>query len=252
MRPGLRALLLSSASHLLVLGGGVVASGLMHSRPPVVLDMTFSEGGGGGGGDLGKAPAETGETENPRPPAMAPSLPTPADAPDPWSAPPVLSTSADAAPVAVLPEVPSGPESRPAALGQGDGPGLGSGSGEGKGTGEGSGSGSGQGSGTGSGNGDGLEVLRAIYRREQFEYIRDRVARHLVYPPSAIRAGWSGLVRVAFVVLKDGRVNEIHITRSSGVSHLDRDAQETVRRSAPFPQPPVSVNLTIPVEYTLE
>lgn len=261
MRPGLRALLLSSASHLLLLGGGVVAAGFMHPPSPILpIDLTqFSDGGGGGGSDLGQPSPDVGAAVSAVPPPVSSAIPNPPDAmdqPDVLSAPPVLSTSADAAPIAASPEVP--PDFAPSLVGakagpgKGGGLGLGSGTGKGQGSGMGSGLGSGQGSGIGSGHGDGLDVLRAMYLREHFAYIRDRIARHLVYPPCAIRAGWGGRVLVSFVVTEDGRVDGLGIQRGSGISLLDRDAQDTVRRAAPFPRPPVRARLVIPVEYTLE
>jgi len=172
-------------------------------------------------------------------------------------APPVLSDAPDAAPVDLAPppallETAPGPVGGESGAGAGLGEGRGSGSGEGRGTGQGTGIGSGRGGGAGPGDGSGLDVLRAIYLREHFSYIRQRIARNLVYPPCAIRAGWAGCVRLSFVILEDGRIRDLHVVRSSGVPLLDRDAQETVHRSTPFPKPPVSAGIVIPVEYSIE
>ena len=96
------------------------------------------------------------------------------------------------------------------------------------------------------------ETLQKRYLREDFAYIRDLVGKQLQYPRRAIRMGWSGRVTVTFVVLVDGSVAELRVSRSSGVALLDRNALETVERAAPFPKPPVSARLVLPVDYILE
>lgn len=63
---------------------------------------------------------------------------------------------------------------------------------------------------------------------------------------------WSGRVTVSFLVLVDGSVSDLRVSHSSGVSLLDRNALETVERAAPFPRPPVSARLVMPVDYVLE
>jgi len=59
-------------------------------------------------------------------------------------------------------------------------------------------------------------------------------------------------VLVSFIVQESGEVRDLRLERSSGIGLLDRDAAETIRRAAPFPKPPVSARLVIPVEYILE
>ena len=116
----------------------------------------------------------------------------------------------------------------------------------------GSGSAAGAGSGSGPGIGGGLEVLRQIYRKEHFAYIQALVARRLVYPPQAARAGWTGRVLVSFLVREDGSVTEAMVSGGSGVLLLDQEALAAVRRAAPFPRPPVPARLVIPIEFDLE
>lgn len=256
MRCGMRAMLLSAAAHALILGGGVAASKYMERPSPAVpIDVTQFTDGGGGGGEGSDAMASGEETMPVLPPSVTPVPAAKVDAVSQQEMPSVLSDSAEAAPIAASPA--AAPAPQPASGnavhgGTGGGNGHGGGVGSGRGTGMGSGSGSGQGGGSGNGHGDGLDVLRAIYLREHFAYIRDRIAKHLIYPSVAIRAGLSGKVLVSFVILEDGRVNDLHVVRSSGISLLDRDAKETVMRSIPFPRPPVSARIVIPVEYLLQ
>ncbi len=107
--------------------------------------------------------------------------------------------------------------------------------------------------GKGSGSrGESAEALRERYLKKHFGYIRDLINGNLRYPGRARRMGWSGALKVEFVVRENGSVDVIRVVKSSGVPLLDSDAVETVRRSAPFPKPPVSARLIIPVEYVLE
>lgn len=96
------------------------------------------------------------------------------------------------------------------------------------------------------------ETLQKRYLREHFTYIRDLIGKELRYPRQAIRMGWNGRVNVSFLVLVDGSVAELRVARASGCPMLDANALETVRKAAPFPKPPVSARLLIPVDYVLE
>lgn len=96
-----------------------------------------------------------------------------------------------------------------------------------------------------------MESQQRRYLKEHFAHIRDTIAENLRYPAKARKMGWHGRLAVEFVVLASGAVDQIRITKSSGIALLDSDAEETVRRSAPFPKPPVSARLIIPVDYVL-
>jgi len=96
------------------------------------------------------------------------------------------------------------------------------------------------------------ETLQKRYLREHFAYIRDLIGKELRYPRQAVRMGWHGRVTVSFLVLVDGSVSDLRITHGSGVPLLDRNALDTVERAAPFPKPPVSARLVMPVDYLLE
>jgi len=102
-----------------------------------------------------------------------------------------------------------------------------------------------------SGGERGAEQARAKYVKEQFSYIRDKIASHVRYPRHARRMGWSGAVHVSFIIEESGSVSDIRVVRSSQVGMLDEEALDSVRRSAPFPRPPVRARIVIPVEYIL-
>lgn len=110
-----------------------------------------------------------------------------------------------------------------------------------------------EGSGPASGGGvsGNSETMRTRYMKEQFSYIRDKIASHVRYPRHAKRMGWSGVAHVSFVIEENGAVSDVKVVKSSQVSLLDEDASESVRRSAPFPRPPVRARIVIPVEYVI-
>ena len=89
------------------------------------------------------------------------------------------------------------------------------------------------------------------YLKEHFIYIRNLITQQLVYPPMARKMGWSGKVVVAFVIAEDGAVHNIRVVESSGFSILDRSAVETVRTTAPFPNPPVRAEIIVPIYFQL-
>lgn len=95
------------------------------------------------------------------------------------------------------------------------------------------------------------EQARAKYIKEQFSYIRDKISSHVRYPRHARRMGWSGAVQVSFIIEENGGVSEVRIVRGSQVGMLDDEALDSVKRSAPFPRPPVRARIIIPVEFVL-
>lgn len=89
------------------------------------------------------------------------------------------------------------------------------------------------------------------YKKEHFLYIKERVQGKISYPRIARKMGWQGRVLISFVICRDGSVKDIRIVESSGFNALDKNAVEVIRKVAPFPRPPVSAELIIPVIYKL-
>lgn len=94
--------------------------------------------------------------------------------------------------------------------------------------------------------------LRKRYLKEHFAFIRERVVRNIAYPPLARKRGWEGRVLLSFCVMYDGSVSAITILRSSGKELLDDCAVEAVRKSMPFPRPPVEAEVILPVVFHLK
>ncbi|MGB3210334.1 MAG: energy transducer TonB [Desulforhopalus sp.] len=89
------------------------------------------------------------------------------------------------------------------------------------------------------------------YLQINFSYIRDTVARNTSYPNIARRMGWEGKVLVTFTICDDGRVENIRVIQSCGHKALDENAVKTIKRSAPFPKPPATAEVTLPITYKL-
>jgi periplasmic protein TonB len=65
--------------------------------------------------------------------------------------------------------------------------------------------------------------------------IQRRIARHQIFPRGA---GKDGRVRVSMVVLASGKLGQVAVENSSGLSALDQAAVRAVQRAAPFPPAP--------------
>jgi protein TonB len=103
---------------------------------------------------------------------------------------------------------------------------------------------------------DGPEVIKSpppkeLYLKEHFLYIKESVQNKITYPPIARKMGWQGRVLISFVICRDGSVKDIRIVKSSGFKALDNKAMEVIQKTAPFPRPPVSAELIIPITYKL-
>jgi protein TonB len=258
MKTELNAFLASSFLHLLVVGSAAsFAAFTIKPQTPVVVDFTIEP----------EHPTDTLATADN--PGVAPRRSIPAPRPSPTA--PTLSVAAlpetvPATPVvqneviSVAPEaVPAvAPSSQPVAAPESV---VAS---SGRVTASSSAPATGQGTVTANGSekdissvgngsrGENSETLRERYLKNHFGYIRDLINGNLRYPYRARRMGWSGALKVEFTVHEDGTVDRIRVIKSSGVNMLDYNAMETVRRSSPFPKPPVSARLIIPVEYVLE
>lgn len=92
-----------------------------------------------------------------------------------------------------------------------------------------------------------------LYLREKLSIISSIVQKHISYPLLARRMGWEGRVVVCFILHPDGRIENLHVEKSSGYEILDKNALDTVKRVANlFPAPPVEVLVKLPVNYKLE
>jgi len=81
--------------------------------------------------------------------------------------------------------------------------------------------------------------------------VRSGIARTLVYPPGARRAGLQGKVLVAFVLLADGRIRDLTVREGCGHEVLDAAAVRAIRDAAPFAPPGMDVRVILPVTFRI-
>jgi protein TonB len=88
--------------------------------------------------------------------------------------------------------------------------------------------------------------------RYDFAYVRERILKNLHFPASARQRGQTGKIVVSFNLMADGQVERIAIVTGSGHDILDQAVIDTIRRVAPFPRPPVSAQLVLPIVFHLK
>lgn len=256
-----------SASFLVHVGGAVLAVIISQLPPPeskqvfrptnpdqiVWLTTPGPGGGGGGGGNQNPAPVQRlevpGKEKLSVPVEKKPDLTPPEKPKDDPEPEPAINIPAQtmASAIATLPGTLEGLPAPTASQGTGSGGGAGTGSGTGSGSGQGSGLGEGFGGGTGGGYyrpGSGVEIPRIINEVKP------------QYTADAMRAKVQGVVEMEAVVMPDGTVGEVHVTRSLDRTFgLDQKAIEAVKqwRFAPGTRlgKPVAVLVTIELTFTL-
>lgn len=219
-------------------------------RQIVWLAEPGAGGGGGGGGNQQKEPIKKAElpgkekitvpVEKPPEPKLTPEVKPPEE--EKVNIPAVTMSAATETSPGLI-------ESKEDTTSQGTGTqgGAGTGSGTGIGNGQGSGLGEGSGGGTGGGvyrPGNGVESPRLL------RSVRPN------YTAEAMRAKVQGLVRLEGVVLPDGTVGDVKVTRSlDPVFGLDQEAMKAARQFRFVPGTrfgePVAVLVSFEIEFTL-
>jgi protein TonB len=91
----------------------------------------------------------------------------------------------------------------------------------------------------------------AEYIKRNYRYIQRRIRDKLVYPAPARKAGIQGVTELSFTIHEDGRVSAVRVLKSSGHVVLDEAAVDTIYAAAPFPKPPASARIAIPIAFRL-
>jgi periplasmic protein TonB len=208
-------------------------------------------GGGGGGGNRMPDPPRKAETPGVekitvpvnKPPKLDPQPPK-EDKPDP---PLTIPAQPTASAVQELPGVIA--SLAPPSVSQGSGTGGGAGTGSGSGVGPGTGSGLGPGSGGGTGGGA-YHPGNGVTSPKLIKEVKP------TYTGDAMRAKIQGIVTMEAVVLPDGSVTSVRITRSLDDRFgLDQEAVNTVRQWRFLPGmrlgQPVPVIIEIEMQFTL-
>ena len=212
-------------------------------RPDITWIAQPGPGGGGGGGG----------TKTPDPPRKAEIAPPKARAvepPKPKLEPPKPIPQANIPAITSVVELPGATTSVPQpTVTQGTGSGGGGGTGTGTGVGSGSGSGYGEGFGGGTGGGayrEGNGVTSPTIIRE----VKPN------YTGEAMRARIQGMVKMEAIVMPDGSVGDVRVTRSLDQQFgLDKEAVKTVKQWRFRPGlrlgQPVPVLIEIEMSFTL-
>jgi TonB family protein len=225
------------------------------SNPDQIVWLTSPGpgGGGGGGGNSNPAPVQKlqvpGKEKLSVPVEKKPEITPPEQVKEEPKPEPAMNIPAQtmASAIATLPGTLEGLPAPTGSQGTGTGGGAGTGTGTGSGPGEGSGLGPGYGGGTGGGYyrpGSGVDIPR-ILSEVKPQYTAD-----------AMRAKIQGVVEMEAVVMPDGSVGEVHITRSLDRTFgLDQKAVEAVKQWRFVPGTrlgkPVPVLVTIELTFTL-
>ena len=238
------------------LGSSAVSDPFLPDKPNseiVWLSVPGPGGGGGGGGNKMKEPPRQAELPGKdkitvpvaKPPDL--ELQKPKEEPDPVAQINIpaatLASATESLPGAI--EAPPGPPT--ASLGSGSGGGAGTGQGVGIGSGRGSGLGDGFGGGTGGGvyrPGNGV-TLPVVLREVKPQYTSD-----------AMRAKVQGSVWLECIVMPDGSVGDVKVTRSlDPIFGLDQEAIKAAKqwrfRPGVRQGEPVPVIITIELTFTL-
>lgn len=92
---------------------------------------------------------------------------------------------------------------------------------------------------------------------EYVQAVQQKIAQSIVYPQEAERAGWEGTVKLSLLILSDGTLATALVRESSGHEIFDEYTLNIVKKLAPYPGFPSSVdlqelNVTMPVVYSLK
>lgn len=67
-----------------------------------------------------------------------------------------------------------------------------------------------------------------------FKTIENKINRHRTYPEEARESFLEGISEVQFTLLPNGQVEDVKIAKSSGFAIFDKNAIQTIEKSAPF------------------
>ena len=75
-----------------------------------------------------------------------------------------------------------------------------------------------------------------------YKIIKDKIIKKIVYPEIAKRRSIEGNVKIGFIVLRNGEVEEIKVIESSKCEVLDKNSIKIIKSASPFPKFPETLN----------
>jgi protein TonB len=100
-------------------------------------------------------------------------------------------------------------------------------------------------------SGGGVSGGEEGYAAANYNYIKNRIRRFLVYNPKAKRMGVTGTTTVAFTIAASGAALDVSVRQTSGHDGLDDSAVAAVKAASPFPPPPSPARVVVPVAFNL-
>nr|MBA2590162.1 energy transducer TonB [Alphaproteobacteria bacterium] len=91
---------------------------------------------------------------------------------------------------------------------------------------------------SGNGTGGNGGALSGCFDPAWMRAVSERVSQFFYYPAAALAVHKTGLVMVHFVVRRDGQVDRLQISKSSGDAELDKAATDIMRKAQPLPPIP--------------
>jgi protein TonB len=93
--------------------------------------------------------------------------------------------------------------------------------------------------------------VAAEYMSVNLKGIRKRIYDRLNYPSSAKRMGMKGSSVVKFRIHRNGSVDDVSISRTSGHEILDEAAKQAILDAAPYPSPSEAIYVVLSVNFSL-
>lgn len=89
------------------------------------------------------------------------------------------------------------------------------------------------------------------------DMVKQKIEEVKRYPEWAKEQGIEGVIHLRFIILANGRGQEIKLVHSSGSKILDQEATATIKRASPFPPPPreiasSSIQMEVSLVFTLK
>jgi TonB family protein len=75
-----------------------------------------------------------------------------------------------------------------------------------------------------------------------YRIVKDRIIKKIIYPEIAKRRNIEGNVKIGFLVLRNGKVEEIKVIKSSKYEILDKNSIDIIKNASPFPEFPDTLN----------
>lgn len=97
------------------------------------------------------------------------------------------------------------------------------------------------------------KMVSEPYERTDFEIIRDKVLSYVIYPNSAKRMRWSGVVQIALEIDTNGFLVKASVHHSSGQESLDTAALVAANRlyTQQLPKPKQNSIVILPIAFQL-